>query len=248
MSRKTTVFVLVLATFLAGAVTPAAAVDLKLGAHAGLTIPNLMGGNDNPYSAGFSSREGECFGITAQLGLSSHFSLVAEFNYTSQGGKREGMQIIEETPEGLPSGYDLYANFKNESILDYLEIPVMARYTFGSKLKFFVNAGPYLGYLVRAKAKTSGSSNVYLDAAGTEQVTQEPVSFDAETDVKDSIRPFNFGLAGGVGMTYPLGRGDLILDAHFQVGFTRLQKDATNGDSETGAVVITLGYLFNLFK
>lgn len=248
MKNRTSFVVLILAALLAGAAMPALAIDLKLGAHAGLTIPNLRGGNDNPYSAGFSSREAECFGLTFQLGLDRRFSLVAEINYTSQGGKRSGMQIIEETPPGLelPAGTQLYADFKNETVLDYVEIPLMARYAFGGRVRVYVNAGPYIGYLARAKAKTSGSSNIYLDPEGTQQVTQEPVSFDAETDTKDSIHPFNVGVAGGVGLLYPLGRGDLVLDAHFQVGLTRVQKYAANGDSQTGAVVITLGYLFNL--
>ena len=52
---------------------------------------------------------------------------------------------------------------------------------------------------------------------------------------------------GGGGLMYPLGPGDLILEAHFQLGLTVIQKDIeTSGKSRTGAVVISLGYSFPL--
>jgi hypothetical protein len=222
---------------------------VEFGVHGGLTIPNLRGGEGNPLTSGFSSREAEFFGVSADIGLSHHFSLVVELNYTSQGGKRTGLQIIEEVPPGLevPPDTNLYANFDNESILDYVEIPVMCRYKFGHNVRFFVNAGPYVGYLVRAHAVTSGSSLIYLDPAGTEPVTDTPVSLDADTDVKDSLKTTNFGLAGGAGVMYPLGPGSLIFEAHFQAGLITIQKDvATSGSSQTGAIVISLGYLFSL--
>jgi hypothetical protein len=239
----------VVTVFLLASAALALAGEVKFGAHAGLTIPNLRGGQDNPLTSGFSSREAEFFGISADIGLSRHFSLVVELNYTSQGGKRTGLQIIEEMPAGLPvpPDTDLYADFKNETILDYVEIPVMLRYKFGNTVRFFINAGPYAGYLVRAHAVTSGSSLIYLDPAGTEPVIDTPVSFVADTDVKDSLKTTNFGLAGGAGIMYPLGPGSLVFEAHFQAGLITIQKDVeTSGKSQTGAVVISLGYLFSL--
>jgi hypothetical protein len=239
----------VLGVFLLGAGGLGWAGGLELGVHGGITIPNLRGGQDNPLTRGFSSREGEFFGLTADIGLTRQLSLVVELNYTSQGGKRDGLQIIEELPPDLqlPPDIDLYANFRNETILDYIEIPVMGRLTFGHKARFFVNAGPYIGFLVRARAVTSGSSFIFLDPAGTQPVTPSAVSFDANTDVKDSLKTTNFGLAGGAGVKYPLGPGSLVLEAHFQAGLITIQRDiATSGSSQTGAVVISLGYLLSL--
>jgi hypothetical protein len=225
---------------------------VKLGAHGGLSIPNIRGSQDDPFTQGFTSRQGPFFGVFADIGLTPRFSLVAELNYTSQGGLRKGLQpITMDLPPGLPvpPGTLLYANFRNETILDYIEVPLMGRLAFGDRARFFVNAGPYLGVLVRARAVTKGTSALYLDEAGTQPIIVPPdtqpleVDLGANTDVKDSLKKTNFGLTGGGGLIYPLGPGDLILEAHFQLGLITIQKDVeTSGKSQTGAVVISLGY------
>jgi hypothetical protein len=228
---------------------------VQFGVHGGLSIPNIRGSSTDVFTSNFSSREGPFFGLSANIGLAGHFSLVVELNYNSQGGTRNGLQVVTELPPGLPvpPGTLLYANFKDDVILNYVELPVMGRFTFGHKVRFFVNAGPCIGYLVRAEAKTRGSSALYLDKGGTMPIIIPPdtnplvVSLNADTDVMSSLKKTNFGLAGGGGVIYPLGRGDLILEAHFQAGLLTIQKDtATSGSSETGAIVISLGYLFSL--
>jgi hypothetical protein len=230
--------------------------EVKLGAHGGLSIPNIRGNQTDIFSRDFKSRQGPFFGIFIETKLDPHFSLVAELNYTSQGGLRKGLQpITMDLPPGLliPPGTILYANFRNETILDYLEVPVMGRLTFGTKLRYFVNAGPYVGILLRARAMTKGTSALYLDEAGTMPIIIPPdtqpleVDLGANTNVKDSLKSTNIGLTGGGGLMYPLGPGDLILEAHFQLGLTVIQKDIeTSGTSRTGAVVVSLGYSFPL--
>jgi hypothetical protein len=221
------------------------AADVSLGVHAGLSIPNIRGNADDVLSQGFSSRQGPFFGIFLETRVSPLFSLVADVNYTSQGGKRDGMQPItmDMGLPPLPDGMYYYADFHNETILNYLEFPVQARLTFGTKWRFFLNAGPYVGILLNAKAVTSGSSDIFLDAEGTQPITPGPVPFDAETDVKDSLKSVNIGLIGGGGVMHRLGPGDLILEAHFQLGLSTIQKDVTtSGNNQTGAVVVSLGY------
>jgi hypothetical protein len=246
---------LVLTAFLLASEALAVAGDVKFGAHAGISIPDIRGSQTDVYTRGFTSRQGPFFGISADIGLSRQFSLVVELNYTSQGGKRNGLQLVTDLPAGLPLPPDtfIFADFKNETILDYVEIPLMGRFSFGQNVRFFINAGPYVGYLVRAKAVTRGSSALYLDEEGTMPIIIPPdteplvVPLDADTDVKDSLKTTNFGLAGGAGMMYPLGPGSLVLEAHFQAGLITIQKDVeTSGKSQTGAVVISFGYLFSL--
>jgi hypothetical protein len=131
----------------------------------------------------------------------------------------------------------------------------MGRFVFGDKMRFFLNMGPYAGYLVRARAVTKGTSALYLDEAGMMPISILPatnpllVDLGADTDVMDSLKRWNFGLAGGGGAIYPLGSGDLILEAHFQLGLITIQKDVeTSGKSQTGAVVVSLGYSLPLVR
>jgi hypothetical protein len=235
------------------------ATEIKIGAHGGISIPNIRGDKGDPFSGGFKSRQGPFFGIFVDLGLTPHFSLAAELNYASQGGLREGLQLITPSllPHGLslPPGTVVYANFRNESILDYIEIPLLARLTLGNKIRFFINAGPYVGFLVRARALTEGKSIFYLDKNGTMPViippATKPLEFNmtADTDVKKSLKDSNFGLSGGAGVMIPMGPDEIIVEAHFQIGLTTIQKDIQKtGKSQTGAFVISVGFSLPLTK
>jgi hypothetical protein len=257
MERSSTSMLLLLAGLLSAAGAGIAG-DVHLGAHGGISIPNLRGGSDNLFSKGFASRQGPYFGLTADFEMARRLSLDIDLNYTSQGGLRRGLQpITMELPPGLPipPGTILYADFRNETILDYIEVPVLARYTFGDKVRFFLDAGPYVGFLVRAKAVTEGASAIYLDEAGMMPVIIPPATdpaeydFGAETDVKDSLETMNFGVAGGCGAIFPLGAGDIVLEARFQLGLRTIQqRPETDGATQTGAVVISVGYRLPLAR
>jgi hypothetical protein len=251
MTRIRTLFLLAAAGLLVAA-APGFAEGFDLGIHAGISIPNIRGSQTNIYTKDFSSRQGPYFGLTADIPLAGRFSLAIDLNYTSQGGLRKGMQPVtmDTSQLPLPPGTVVFADFRNETILDYLEIPVMARVTFGHKLRGFLNAGPYAGYLVRGKAVTKGVSGLYLDETGTMPILMPPdyaeplvADLTATTDVKDSVHAINVGLAGGGGLIMPVGPGEFILEARFQLGLATLQKDSENGKTQTGAVIVSLGYL-----
>lgn len=227
-----------------------------LGLKGGLSIPNLSGGGGNPLSQNYSSRLAANFGLLADFSLHNNLSLQVELNYAGQGGKRDGVQPITNLPPELaqmvPPGSYLYANFKNKAILDYLELPVMAKLTWGQRFQFYVNAGPYLGYLLHAKEKTSGTSFIYADSQGQQPIAvqgqQLPAqSFDGTTDVTSSIKRWNLGITGGAGIAYPLcKRNKLFFDARFEYGFLNIQKYSSDGKNNTGNVLLSLGYAYRL--
>lgn len=238
--------VLVLATAAA-----AHAGGVRVGVKGGLSVPNIRGSETDLFSRGFSSRQGPFAGVFVEVPLASRLSLVTELSYTSQGGQRNGLQPITMDMEGLPvpPGTMLFADFRNETILNYLELPVLGRLVLGDRLRFFVNAGPYAGLLIGHHAVTRGTSAIFLDEARTMPIVIPPstepllVDLGADTDVGDSLKNWNFGLMGGVGVTYPAGRGDLVLEARFELGLTNIQRDAvTSGRNRTGAVIVAVGY------
>lgn len=229
--------------------------QVMLGVQGGLSIPNISGGN-NELSQGYTSRSAFNIGLFMEYPLNDNFSLQPEINYDGQGGKRTGLQPItnSELPPN-PAGPYYYADFKNESILNYLEIPVLLKYTFGGEgLKFQGNIGPYIGFLLNAKEVSSGTSLIYVDKNKTPLMVPvppdyqhyaelPPQSFDATTDVYDSIKKINLGAAGGIGLIYPIGETQRInLDVRFTYGLTNIQKYAADGKNHTGNVVLSLGY------
>lgn len=232
---------------------PAAAQtpDVNIGGHAGLSIPNIRAGTTDILSQGFASRRGLFFGIFVETRVAPRVSLVVDVNYTSQGGKRDGVQPItmDVGLPPLPNGSYYYADYHNETILDYVEIPVQLRLRFGRGGGFFINAGPYVGFLVRATAVTSGSSAIYLDPGKSQPITPSPVPFDADTDVSDSLERTNVGITAGGGIRHRAGPGELVAEAHFQLGLTTIQKDVTtSGSNKTGAVVVSVGYSLPLCR
>jgi len=230
--------------------------NILFGLKGGIGIPNLTtgSGNSNPLADGWSSRLGPYFGLVGQYDLYKRWSLQVELNYASQGGKKDGVQAIpsSEFASMIPTGYPvpayLYANFNTVSRLNYIELPVMAKYTLPLNKKFdvFISAGPYVGFLFNAKNISTGKSNVYLDEKATEQITTQAVSFDTTQDIKSDLKQFNVGIQGGVGISMKLKKGILFFTAGGNYGFIPIQKDKSNGQNNTGAATLIVGYLVHL--
>ncbi|MGD0341555.1 MAG: porin family protein [Bacteroidales bacterium] len=217
-----------------------------LGILGGLNIPRLSGGSDNEMSRDYTSRSGEAFGLTVSMDMGSNFDLRADLLYSSEGGKRNGIQAIDASSVNpmAPAGTYLYADFKNESILNYVEIPVMVKYSIpaGNSLKFFADFGPSFGFLLNAKQKTSGASIIYADRAETMIAVPTAQSFDASTDVSSSINHDNFGLTGGMGFAQRVYSGEFFMDFRGAYGLNAIQKDKQDGSSHNGNILIDIGY------
>jgi hypothetical protein len=70
--------------------------------------------------------------------------------------------------------------------LDYLVVPLLMRANFGNKIRFFVNGGPYLGYLVKQQ-----------------DVSNLP-NFPMLTDANFTEKKIDLGISAGVGCSYPI--------------------------------------------
>ncbi|HRI23008.1 MAG TPA: outer membrane beta-barrel protein, partial [Panacibacter sp.] len=152
-------------------------------------------------------------------------------------------------PPNTPVPPYLYANFYSEGKFGYLELPILlkANFSLGETLSFFLNGGPYFGYLLNAKSITSGSSNIYLDDKLTQPFLPAPVSFDQTMDIKNDLKKFNFGIQGGIGLALNLpNENELMLTLGGNYGLIHIQKDEANGKNSIGAATATLAYLIKL--
>lgn len=230
------------------------AQSFYVGVKGGISIPNLSSGKGNPINSGYSSGLGPDFAIFGDYGLTYHFSLELSLEYSYQGGKKNGKQALPvpawfaaQYPPGQAPSY-LYANFNASAEFDYLLIPVLGK--FGVDLddegdwRFYGSAGPFVGFLLSAKSVTSGSSNVYADAAETMPLLAGPVSFDTTADIKDELNSTNFGVEVNIGLVYNTGPHRFFIEGGGNYGFLVVQKDKANGENNAGAAVIRLGYAF----
>lgn len=228
------------------------AQDFTLGVRSGLSIPNLSAGGsqNNPLNTGYKSRLGVDEGIYGEYHVSSLFSIEAMLEYSSQGGKKTGMQAYPN-PQGSTPPY-LYADFKSEAKLNYLLVPVLAKFGWNlsshSPVRFYVDAGPFAGFLLSAKQVTSGSSIVYLDPQGQQPATPTAQSFDASTDLKNQLNTFNFGVSGNIGFAYHCNKSQFFIEGGGNYGFLNIQKGTANGKNQTGAGTVALGYGYTFGK
>lgn len=222
-----------------------------LGARGGISIPNLTAGGSetNPLNEGYKSRIGPDVAIFGEYHISSAFSIEAMLEYSSQGGKKEGIQAFPN-PQGSIPTY-LYADFKSEAKLNYLLVPVLAKYNWklGSNSPWSVYAavGPFAGFLLSAHQETSGSSATYLDPQGT-QLIAPPASFAGNKNIKDQLNTFNFGVSGNVGFAYHFANSQIFIEGGGNYGFLNIQKGTANGKNHTGAGTVALGYGVTLCK
>ena len=229
--------------------------QFRLGLKVGISIPNLKSSGNNPVSKGWSSRQGPYTGVIAEMQIAKRFYLQAELNYSSQGGKKNGVQAIPTSsftayfPPNTTIPPYVYADYSSEVKLNYMELPVLLKIEFqvGHKISLFINGGPYAGYLLAAKDVTRDSSNIYLDEKMTQALLPQPTSFNQSTDVKSDLQKFNFGVQAGIGLSISFHNNHkLLLTAGGNYGFTRIQKDKANGQNNTGAATVALAYLVKI--
>lgn len=232
-------------------VTNINAQDFTLGVRTGLSIPNLSAGGseNNPLNTGYKSRLGPDEAIFGEYHFPSLFSLEAMIEYSSQGGKKTGMQAFPN-PQGNTPPY-LYADFKSEAKLNYLLVPVLAKFGWNlsrrSPVKVYVDAGPFAGFLLSGHQVTSGSSATYIDPQGTQPVAPDS-PFDTDNDIKDQLNTFNFGVSGNVGFAYHFNKSNFFIEGGGNYGFLNIQKRTANGKNQTGAGTVALGYGYTFGK
>jgi hypothetical protein len=233
----------------------AAAQKTAIGFRGGISIPNLTssGSDQNPLNTGYSSRLGPEFGVFAEFKISELFSMEPMVEYSSQGGKKNGMQAFP-----LPAAYSaafppgqaptyLYANFNSEAKINYLMIPILAKfgYTFShSPWRIYGDAGPFIGFLLSAKQVTSGQSEIFTDPGGVQSLPVGSQSFEATNDIKNQLNSTNFGVEGNIGLNHAFGQNNLFIEFGGNYGFINIQKGTANGKNNTGAATIVLGYSF----
>lgn len=224
--------------------------EVGLNLHGGLSLPNLKGGT-NELSQGYTSRKAPFFGLGLDFKLNPSAFLKMELNYSSQRGQRNGLQpLAPDQLSGLPvpPGVTLYADFQNETILDYLEVPVLIGLVMGRSSRLWVEAGFFAGYRVRARTITSGTSLIYIDPAGSIPIDPNlQVPFESETDVSQEINRWNYGLSGGLGVMVPAGSGLVLFGGRLNYGLANIQSHPEiTGKNRSGGFIITLGYMFRL--
>jgi len=232
---------------------------VAIGVRGGISIPNLSGGGSseqNPLNTGYSSRNGPDAAIFVEFKFSNLFSIQPMVEYSSEGGKKDGFQALP-TPSAIAEAYQaqnqtpptyLYANYKSEAKFNYLMVPILAKFGWNfaekSPWRVYVDAGPFVGFLLNAHQVTSGTSNFYADAAGKEELPYGEQNLNSNQNIKSDLHTTNFGIEGNIGFAYHLKSSYVFIEGGGNYGFLNIQKGTANGKNNIGAGTAAIGYAY----
>jgi hypothetical protein len=171
----------------------AMAGGLSVGAKAGL-ITTSVTGIPKEWEDSKSYRTSFVGGIVLNYAIDEAFSLQPELLYVPKGLRGtlyDGIISVDVTPS-----------------FDFLEMPILAKYTFptGGKWHPCVFAGPSFAYALSSKLKISAG---WLATS---------------IDISSLTNDTEFGIVAGTGFGYETGRGLLTFDVRYERGFTNIIK------------------------
>ncbi|MRR08495.1 PorT family protein [bacterium] len=197
--------ILLLAAAIAAA--PAGALLPSFGVKGGVNMANYSGSD-----GGGDLKLGAVGGAFLTLDLIA-VKIQPELLYSQKGAKEEGT---------IDFGGTLYP-YKMTAKVDYLEVPVLLKYSFGAIVVPSVYFGPSFGILMSAKGDMAING------------------VSASADIKDAYNGTDIGLVIGAEVKTPV---KLSIEARYTMGLTNAPK-ALSGyqpDAKNSTISVMLGY------
>lgn len=168
-------------------------------------------GIDNSNFSGIESYTFGTVGVVYKRALDNNWLLNTGLNFSRRGAQSsimEGVTLFGQT-------FDVGAKLVHR--MDYLEVPAIFEYRINGKdARFspYIFAGPMMSY--------ETSYNIAVKA----HLLVDFNLFDYDVDISNGL--FNrFDLSGvaGAGLSFPIGKGQLNVDARYVYGFTDILDD-----------------------
>jgi len=203
--------------------------QFSVGVKFGANWSSLTGYNVPEGSKAVLNRD-NVFGAALDYSLNKNLSLQSEFLYSGKGDAQENSDGTNLTKFNM----------------NYLEIPMLAKYTFGKKtLKSYVIAGPYLAYWINGATEWTDNQSLNEQSYSFANVFLP----DNKTVLTNNRLDYGFDL--GAGLSYAFGPGNLILDARYEYGLTSYNgyigsKPANFTSHDNRVLALTAGYMYKL--
>ena len=222
--KKKIINLVVLMFAISGMATAQFYTGIRVGANINtITTPTIIDlvAPDLEYLPGVS------LGVVGEYAFENNFSLVSEINFNEKG-----FRIRENTDINL-FRIDVPVGVRVDTRLRYLDVPIMAKYSFGNGgVKAYVAAGPQIGYALNGRIKTR--ANFLVDF----NLTNTPINLSA-------LNYQRFDVAGVVaaGVDIPAGNGKIFIDARYSHGLSdSFRLPVINLDIKNHGFGIGVGY------
>ncbi len=164
--------------------------------------------NDNNVSYSYNA------GLFATIPVNTFLAIQPEVNYVRKGRCNETTELNTAT--------------KTDFLLHYMQVPVLLQYRNNQLLNksasvFFINAGPYAGFVLDTQTRISESS---------EGGMLVPVDDSKNTD---------WGAVFGIGVQTPIRGKEVRFDLRYDMGLSEIANQPT--DYRTKALSLTVGII-----
>ncbi len=180
-----------------------------------------------------NSKNAPTFGVTARYVCEKYFASICavqiELNYANLGWN----ELIED---GTGNTY-----VRN---LSYIQMPMLMQMGWGRErrgAKFFINAGPQIGYYL-------GGSEEYGGGEWNPSHRPNNVNFQYGKEIENS---FDYGIAGGLGLELSTAIGHFLLEGRYYYGLADAFDNSKKGDFGRSAhqtISVKLTYLYDIIK
>ena len=203
---------------------------IKFGIQAGLNYSNFRG-YEIPVTPLYSESPAFAYlgGINVEYLIKEKLSLKLDLNYERKSQKADNTLEIFDN-----NGSSTVYNFTSKKNYDYLVLPIMIKYSFTNRNSFFINGGPYIGYLLK--------SNITNDLGNIDGLNNEPFETTKYNNKTD------FGLSIGLGKSFELKENNSIfIEIRENLGLTNTSKNTVmgNGTVKTNSLNLIIGYSLN---
>jgi opacity protein-like surface antigen len=182
--------------------------EFELGIGLGLNLANVStidGQNNTSSLTSFNA------GVSGEYYFSDRWGFKAKLIYDSKGWS-DGF-ITDENFNTITTDFKL----------NYVTLPVMANWHFGSNRNWYLNFGPYVGFLVNAEDSELG------------------------LDLKDGFKSTDFGFAFGIGYKFEIDDNiKLFIEYDGQSGFSDIFEENAGDAIRNGRSSLNIGALFSL--
>ncbi len=168
-------------------------------------------------------------GIMAEIPILNGFSFRPELNFIQKGFQ------IKETFDVSVLGIDLPIGGSARTRLNYIEIPLLMKYSVGTdQAKFYAIAGPSIAYAANAELRPRAT--FILDF----NLPHIPINLD-----NDIYNRWEVSGVLGLGGEVKAGHGKIFMDGRYNLGFTSmLDNPVINLDIKNQGFNISAGYAY----
>jgi len=180
----------------------------ELGTTVGYNLSTVTSGSqtNSHYRSGFNVT------VFGDYFFSNRWSIKTKLSYDQKGWDNGYIENLDNNQRSLTNYH-----------INYLTVPVMANWHFGKKRNWFLNFGPYAGFVLSAKETTFNM------------------------DLKEHLKTADIGLGLGIGVKIPVAnRLKILLESDGQGSFVDIFKDNTGSEIQNSRSSLNAGLVFEL--